>query len=925
LLQNRHEYRNTQPICNQCVFDEDFDMSLARLLIVDDDYIIATELQETLEMMGYAVVDIVTNGHQAIKQAEILIPDMILMDIRLKGALSGIEAASCIQANLRIPVIFLSAFDDDETIEKAKAAQPYGYLLKPVQDRDLSVTIDMGLYRANLDREKERMVERLEQEANVNSRLARLSTGLVTPGYDLDSFALWLLREVGELTTSRLSCIGLIEAEEPRIIRSPQSGPSSANPEGADSVSGVCNDLCSRQSGLWAHALETMKPLLTNDPGNHPAFKPTNDCPDALEAFLSVPVLIQDRIAALIALANPSRRYSVDDLRATERFGELLNIAIRQHRMEEEKKAFQAQRYPSRKPETDATLSGGSVDDFNDELLHIIGYASAGYQKSRENPKIRDGFDAIPTATRNILVVADDMAEMQQVFDILERLDCQVRPALAADLALQTLEYQLPDLILLEVEMPDMSGFELCRRLKARRDTREIPVIFISKLQETSNILEGFLCGGVDYLTKSIRPQELVVRVQAHLALSVMRRQREDRIEHHSVALAHRTKVLQQTIEKMQHLDEQLKEREADYRLVVDSLQESISVLDSNGFFLFGNRQLKIDLIGDDHKEIIGNNLRDLVPDEQADPFIERCRWILTQQQTLTDEIQITTKGMNRWFRVHFHPIRFGKEKAPAVLSIALDITQQKDTDERLAQKSQELQRLSRRLIRAQEEERRSVSCELHDEVGQALTAMQINLEAIEKEIDIEPSTRVGSRLTECIDLNDQILAQIREICLNLRPSILDDLGLTPTLNWYINRFSQRVDQRVDYHIDPLPTRLTPEVETTFYRGVQEALTNIVKHARAGRINIKLVSDVDDIRLTVVDNGRGFDITQLDQLPDPDRGIGLIGLRERISLLGGRFNLASRPGQGTTLEIFFPIAAEPTISATTTTTPDVRH
>jgi signal transduction histidine kinase len=161
-------------------------------------------------------------------------------------------------------------------------------------------------------------------------------------------------------------------------------------------------------------------------------------------------------------------------------------------------------------------------------------------------------------------------------------------------------------------------------------------------------------------------------------------------------------------------------------------------------------------------------------------------------------------------------------------------------------------------------------------------------------------------RLAETALLAEQMLDQVRELSLSLRPSLLDDLGLAPTLRWYLGRVSARLNVDVAFEALGLETRLPGDVETTLYRVVQEAMTNVARHADASEVSVR-IERLDGRVLTIVgDDGCGFDPRQLDQASPPS-GTGLLGMRERVTLMGGTFDVRSRLGEGTTLLIELPL------------------
>jgi PAS domain S-box-containing protein len=214
----------------------------------------------------------------------------------------------------------------------------------------------------------------------------------------------------------------------------------------------------------------------------------------------------------------------------------------------------------------------------------------------------------------------------------------------------------------------------------------------------------------------------------------------------------------------------------------------------------------------------------------------------------------------------------------------------------------EDLQRLSNQLIDAQEAERKRISLELHDELGQALAVIGMTLEELEKELPPGVSPQLKESLVETIGLADATLEQIREMALGLRPSLLDDLGLVPALRWYMGRLCQRWPIAISFDVIGCEYRLPSQVETTLYRIVQEALTNITRHAQARRVHVCLECTSSTIVTTIEDDGQGFD----PGVVASKGGVGLLGMRERAALLGGSLTISSQPGQGTQLTLKIP-------------------
>jgi signal transduction histidine kinase len=219
------------------------------------------------------------------------------------------------------------------------------------------------------------------------------------------------------------------------------------------------------------------------------------------------------------------------------------------------------------------------------------------------------------------------------------------------------------------------------------------------------------------------------------------------------------------------------------------------------------------------------------------------------------------------------------------------------------AQNARELQHLSAKLITAQEEERRSIARELHDEVGQVLTAIKVELAVAQR--TIEASGGAAHLLEDARSITDGALATVRDLSHLLHPALLDDLGLPAAVEWYLRGFGKRHDIRAEVLHDRMDQRLTPEIEASAYRIVQEALTNVAKHARATSCRVFLQGLSNTILITIEDNGVGFDAAEADRTGGR-RGLGLIGIRERASQLRGTVRLESAPGKGTRLTVELP-------------------
>jgi len=212
-----------------------------------------------------------------------------------------------------------------------------------------------------------------------------------------------------------------------------------------------------------------------------------------------------------------------------------------------------------------------------------------------------------------------------------------------------------------------------------------------------------------------------------------------------------------------------------------------------------------------------------------------------------------------------------------------------------------QLKSLSARLVETQEEERRTLSRELHDEVGQSLSAILVGLSNLSAAIRANARTQMETEVIELRRIVEGTVKMVRNITLLLRPSMLDDLGLIPALEWQAREVSRQTGLRVDVAASGVTDHMPEEFKTCIYRVVQEALHNVTRHAAAGSIRIVAQQEAGRLLLSIQDDGQGFDVQR-------SRGLGLLGMEERVAHLGGTLQLVSEPGSGTLISVVLPLA-----------------
>jgi signal transduction histidine kinase len=222
-----------------------------------------------------------------------------------------------------------------------------------------------------------------------------------------------------------------------------------------------------------------------------------------------------------------------------------------------------------------------------------------------------------------------------------------------------------------------------------------------------------------------------------------------------------------------------------------------------------------------------------------------------------------------------------------------------------LLQREKELEILSGARVHAQEDERRRIAREIHDGLGQMLTAIKFNLEILEDMISA--GKEESDRIQDMKALLDDVMKEAREISYNLMPSVLEDFGLAPAVQLLSEQFSGRTGIKVHYHAHNITERLAAQTEISLYRIVQESLNNIAKHAEASEVNLQIIRHAGGVRLVIEDNGKGMSKPAADVRMTDKGGMGLVSMRERANSLGGILTIDSMPKSGTLITVEIPI------------------
>jgi len=333
---------------------------------------------------------------------------------------------------------------------------------------------------------------------------------------------------------------------------------------------------------------------------------------------------------------------------------------------------------------------------------------------------------------------------------------------------------------------------------------------------------------------------------------------------------------------------------------IIDSTPSYIFATDLQHRYVLANNALAR-LFGTSKEELLGKTEHDVFPKTIADSLASDNDQIMAMGTPLQIEevVESKTGGIPRVVSTVKFPLRDAEGKIYGLGGVATDITDHKRAEDALRDSIEHLHALSRRLVELQESERRQISRELHDEVGQILAGIKLTLETNLSSLD--PPVRTS--LVEAVELVDDVIDRVRDLSLNLRPSMLDDLGLLPTLKWHMERYTKQTQVVLLFRHDGMDRRFGSEIETAAYRIIQEALTNVALHARVKEASVRCESKDNDLRIEIEDRGSGFNPTMMSR-----NSPGLSGMKERAEVLGGTFEIISAPEAGTRVTIRLPLA-----------------
>lgn len=446
-----------------------------------------------------------------------------------------------------------------------------------------------------------------------------------------------------------------------------------------------------------------------------------------------------------------------------------------------------------------------------------------------------------------VLVIDDGPKNIKLMEGILVPAGYAVISADNGAMALEMAQSALPDLILLDVMMPGMDGFAVCKKLKDNEKTRNLPVIFVTARNDMEAETRCFALGAVDFISKPVNMPVVLARVKMHLAQEGQRR----------------------NLEGM-------------FKDLIEFAPDAFLLCDHDGTILRINRRAE-QLFGYRREELVGRSVAVVILNRLATGSNADC---------------VRRGGGLFPADINVSPLQTHDKSL--VMAVVRDVADRQKVERSLAESRGQLRRLVTQIEAAREVERKHLAREVHDELGQLLTGLRMDMSLLEMRFGAQ-NPDLAEKVQIMKSLLDRAIQGVRNVVTNLRPTALD-MGLVAALESVCTEFTERTGIDCVFHTFEQAVDLDEARAVVVFRIVQESLTNIMRHARASHVSVTLGLDGNTLGVEVQDNGQGFDIT----VGPAATSFGLLGMRERAHGLGGRFDIISAPGQGTVAGLTIP-------------------
>jgi len=473
-----------------------------------------------------------------------------------------------------------------------------------------------------------------------------------------------------------------------------------------------------------------------------------------------------------------------------------------------------------------------------------------------------------------ILIVEDDVLVAEDMRHILQNSGYSVTSiATSGREALIKVKKDCPDLVLMDIVLKGkMDGIETAHKINTHFD---IPIIYITAYSGKDTLEATKLTEPYAYIIKPIDEKELLIAIE--IALNKYKEKK--------------------------NIEKALSESENRCRQLIENINDSIVLLDEKGIISFVNDNF-LELSGYLQEEVIGQSIEEFL--ERG--FLEKYRKQVLEKKMAnnqTFELVWKRKDGQKAITKATVDIIYDERDFRGSVMVLTDITERRQVEKELARSQWELRRLSQHLQNIREKEGKRIAREIHDELGQALTALKIDISYLTRKFlkDIKDRKQFMKKIKSMSELIDETIQIVQKISAELRPRLLDDLGLVPAIELYTQDFQERTKIECKANLDFNGFELDPDCSIAIFRIFQEALTNIARHAKATEVNISLKKINGNLEIQISDNGKGI---KENDIYSPS-SLGIIGMRERIRPFHGELKLYTPKKGGTTLSVSLPV------------------
>ena len=901
-------------------------MSKAKILIVEDEAIVAMDIETRVSLLGYQIVGIAGKGDEAIALSKKFRPDLILMDIRLQGDMDGISAAVVIRSDYRVPVVFLTAFAEDNTLERAKQVEPYGYLLKPFEDRELNVMIEMAIAKHKTDLEVHRLNRMYALLSQINQTIVRVRTREELFENVCDQTVLF-----GEFG---LAWIGELDHKTRRIIPIARSGEASMSP----GIMDLDFDRCAQGCHPTCSAAMAERTVIADETGDESQYPYPG--PDAMFGFRSAgatPIRLRGGVFGVLSVFTADVDFfSEKEVGLLDEIGLDISFALESIAAAEERDRIEHALQVSEerfRQIFENTSSGLAVyhpsEDQSDFVFLEFNPAAERIMRIHKNEVLnkpltqlfpdvhRSGlFDALhrvqrtgvserlpmnlyedarlsvwvenyvfKLSTGEIVSIFDDVTERKTALEALgasERLYRSLVEVSPDGIALFDLSGkvtfvspQLAEIYGLD-SVDDAIGSDIQTWI-APESLTQVRTNIANLLANTGSISNEYLLLKKD-------------RTRFHGEINGAYLTDDDGLTPRAIVTVHKD------ITDRKRIEEQLRKLSR----AVEQSPASIVITDMHGAIEYVNPKFS-EISGYSFEEVRGKNPSILKSGETTndeykilwDTVLSGNEWSGIFHNTRKD-------GSLFWESAQIAPIKNAKGETTHLLAVKEDISSRKQAEESLRVSHESLRHLVNKLESIREEERAYVSREVHDELGQILTALKIDALSIEKVSEDFP--RILSKVNPMISAIDQGIQAVQNLSARLRPGILDNLGLISAIEWQTEDWRKRTGIDCKLTLPKRDYEIPEELSTALFRILQESLTNVARHSQAANVTVAFSITSKEYLLKVEDDGVGIEEAKINNA----ESLGLIGIRERLWPFDGVMTIYNVTEGGTHIEVRIP-------------------